>query len=588
MTAPSLERMKTMNVKKEELQGMKVLSGVALGEKAPDLIIRGGKIFNVFTKELIDQESIWIKDGRIAYVGPEQGPSKDEKTIEVDADGMVILPGLIEGHTHAVCNRYGIEEFIRSLIPTGVTTVITELMETAAISGRDGIEYPVRGFEGQPVRFYYTLPPVCGLTPSEEVMAISKEEFLSFLKDPHCVGIGEIYWGNMFLAGYQSERLREWIALTLAMGKVIEGHTAGASDRKLQAYTTYGFSSCHEPITEEEVLKRLRLGYWVMIREGSIRRELPGVKGIFQRKIDFRRLILCTDGVDPGDFVEEGYLDASIRRALHLGIPPELLYQMVTINVAEHFHLDHLIGSISPGKMADLILIPSLKEFSPQFILCNGRIICKEGKPLVEPKPFYFPHSMFNTVNLGEINFIPPSIQGKVRVIELVTRLVTQEKFVDLDSPEDSKDLLMVLAIDRLKKGGSFMGLLKGFGLQRGAYGTTMSWDSPAMIVVGGDPVSMNTVIGRLKETQGGGVYAIGKEIVSEFQAPLCGLVSLKPIKKIREEMKHLEGSLRENGVRWDKPILTVDTLTTPAIPHLRITHRGYVRVRDRKLLNLK
>jgi len=577
-----------MKVEIQELQRMKTLSEVALGERPPDLIIRNGKVFNVFTRELMDRESLWIKDGRIAYVGPDQDPPKDEKTVEIDAEERVILPGLIDGHTHAVCNRYGIEEFIRHLIPTGVTTVITELMETAAISGRDGIEYPIKGFKEQPVRFYYTLPPVCGLTPSEEVRAISKEEGASFLKDPHCVGIGEIYWGNMFLDGDQSERLREWIAIAFLMGKAIEGHTAGASERKLQAYTTYGFSSCHEPITEEEVLKRLRLGYWVMIREGSIRRELPGVRGVFQRKMDFRRLILCTDGVDPEDFLEEGYLDASVRRALRLGLPPELLYQMVTINVAEHFHLDSLIGSISPGKMADLILIPSLKEFSPQLVLCNGKIIYKEGKPLVEPKPFYFPESMFNTVNPGEVNLNYPSIQGKVRVIELVTRLVTQERMVDFDDPEASKELIWVMAIDRLNREGSFMGLLKGFGLQRGAYGTTMSWDSPAMIVVGCDQDSMNTVIGRLRENQGGGVYAIGNEIVSEFPAPLCGLVSLKPMKKIREEIKRLEDSLKENGVKWDKPTLTVDTLSTPAIPHLRITHRGYVRVKDRALLNLK
>lgn len=577
-----------MDAKMEELQRMKILSEVALGERAPDIFIHGGKIFNAFTRELIDKESVWIKDGKIAYVGPDSDPPKDEKTVEIDAEGMVLLPGLIDGHTHAVCNRYGIEEFIRYLIPTGVTTVVTELMETAAISGRDGIEYPIKSFEGQPVRFYYTLPPVCGLTPSEEVMAISKEEFLSFLQDPRCVGIGEIYWGNMFLEGNQSERLREWIAMTFPMGKVIEGHTAGASDRKLQAYTTYGFSSCHEPITEEEVLKRLRLGYWVMIREGSIRRELPGVKGVFQREMDFRRLILCTDGVDPQDFVEEGYLDASIKRALQLGIDPKILYQMVTINVAEHFRLDSLIGSISPGKMADLVFIPSLDDFSPRLILCNGKLIYKEGKSLVEPKPFYFPEYMFNTVNPGKVSLQRPSIQGEVRVIELVTRLVTQEKMINLDDPEASKDILMVLAIDRLRKGGSFMGLLKGFGLQRGAYGTTMSWDSPAMIVVGCDLESMNTVMERLREIQGGGVFAIGKEVVSEFPAPLCGLVSLKPMKKIKEEMKHLEESLRENGARWEKPTLTVDTLSTPAIPHLRITHRGYVRVRDRKLLDLK
>ncbi len=212
---------------------------------------------------------------------------------------------------------------------------------------------------GQPIRFFYTLSPLCGLTSAEETTAPTNEELLPLLKDPKCLGVGEIYWSNLFLEGKQGERVRELASMGLALGKRVEGHTAGASGRKLQAYSDFGISSCHEPITKEEVLERLRLGYWVMIREGSIRKELLGVKGIFKKGIDFRKLILCTDGVDPEDFLEEGYLDASLRRAMKLGVPPELAYQMVTINVAEHFRLDHLIGSLSPGKMADILMIPS-------------------------------------------------------------------------------------------------------------------------------------------------------------------------------------------------------------------------------------
>ena len=180
--------------------------------------------------------------------------------------------------------------------------------------------------------------------------------------------------------------MRELASIALDLGKRVEGHGAGANGGKLQAYTCFGISSDHEPITEEEVLERLRLGYWVMIREGSIRKELPGVKGIFDKKIDFRRLILATDGVDPEGFLEEGYLDASLKRALKLGVPPDLAYQMVTINVAEHFRLDHLIGSLSPGKMADILIIPSPEEFSPQLVMCDGKIIFKDGKSLVEPQ----------------------------------------------------------------------------------------------------------------------------------------------------------------------------------------------------------
>jgi adenine deaminase len=466
-----------------------------------------------------------------------------------------------------------------------VTTVITETIELAAVVGKDGIEYLAKGMEGQPIRLYYTVAPLCGLTPSEEAHALSKEDFLHFLKDPKCLGIGEIYWGNIFLDGSQGERMRDYVSMALELGKIVEGHTAGASGRKLQAYTDFGISSCHEPITEEEVLERLRIGYWVMIREGSIRKELEGVKGIFKNEIDFRRLTLATDSVYPDDFLKEGYLDAALKRMMKLGVSANVAYQMVTINVAEHFGIDHFIGSLSPGKMADLLIIPSEREFSPQLVMCDGKIIYKEGKSLVEPKKVFFPDHMLNTVNIRDYTFPPVPKKGKVRVIELVTRLVTKEKVVDLENPEESKDVIMVLALDRLGSGKAFMGLLKGFGLQRGAFATTMVWDMTDMIVVGCDTRSMETAIERLNEIRGGGVYAIGDQVIAEFAAPLCGILSLKPMEVLREEVKKIEDALKENGVTLENPALTIDIFGTPAIPHLRITHNGYVRLKDREIL---
>jgi adenine deaminase len=553
----------------------------------PDTVFTNGTLFNALTRELIKGQSIWVKDGIITYVGPESDFPVGLKTQLIDADGMVLLPGLIEGHTHILSQRYSVEEFIKHAIPSGVTTVITETMELAMIVGKGGIEWFAKGLEGQPIRIYYTVSPLCGLTPTEEINAPNREEYLAFLKDPKCLGVGEIYWGNIFLEGRQGERLRELVSMALEQGKVVEGHTAGAKGKKLQDYASLGISSCHEPITDKEVLERLRLGYWVMIREGGVRKELEGVKRIFKRRIDFRRLTLATDGVDSQEFLAEGYLDASLRTALKMGVPPKLAYQMVTINVAEHFGLERFIGSLSPGKMADLLIIPSPNDFSPQLVMCDGKIIYRDGKSLAEPRKLFFPDHLFNTVNVNGFRFPPVPQRGKVRVMELVTRLVTKESLIDLEDPEAASDVIMTLVINRLGSGKSFMGLLKGFGLQRGAYGTTMSWDTPDMIVVGCDLQSMETVIGRLQDT-GGGAYAIGKEIVAELPAPLCGLISLKPMESIAKEVQKLEESLRKNGVKWEKPILTVDTLGTPAIPNLRITHHGYVRLKDREILPLE
>src|SRR4030042_4506575 len=436
-----------------DIEKRKMLSEVALGNAPPDTVITHGVLFNVFTGEFIRGQSIWIKDGMIAYVGPDPDPCEAEKTLVIDTDGIVLLPGLIDGHTHIISNRSGIEEFIKHVIPGGTTTLVTELMEFAPIVGKDGIEYAVKGLEKQPIRVYHTIPPLCGLTPSEEINAPTNEELLPLLKDPQCLGVGEIYWGHIFLKGRQGERGRELVSMALGLGKIIEGHSAGAKGRKLQAYTCFGVSSCHEPINEDEVLERLRLGYSVMIREGSVRKELDGIKDIYRKKIDFRRLILATDGVDPEGFLEEGYLDAGEKRALTLGVAPGWAYQMATINVAEHFRLDHLIGCLSPGKMADMVIIPSPHDFSPRLVMCDGKVLYQDGKLMVEPKKVFFPEHMFHTVNVSNYTFSPLPKQGKVRVMELVTRLVTQEKMIDLEIPGESEDVIMILAMDRVGRG---------------------------------------------------------------------------------------------------------------------------------------
>jgi len=237
--------------------------------------------------------------------------------------------------------------------------------------------------------------------------------------------------------------------------------------------------------------------------------------------------------------------------------------------------------------MADMVLIPSPKEYSPQLVMVNGKIIFQDGRNLTEPKKVFFPEYMFHTVTLKDFDFSMRPQEGKVRVIELVTRLVTREGVVDLKDPKASREVIMLLALNRLGSGEKFLGFLKGFGLKRGACGSTMCWDSVDMIIVGCDWESMETVMGRLQEIGGGAVYAIGTEVIAEFPAPLCGLVSLKPMEVLRDEIKKLEAALRGNGVPWESPLLTIDILGTAAIPHLRITHSGYVRFKDRELLSV-
>lgn len=569
------------------MNGFERIRSVALGDLPPDKAVINGTVFNAFTNEFIQRQSIWIKDGIIAYVGPENSPPCSAYTEIIDADGMTILPGLIDGHTH-VLNRSGVEEFVRFVIPTGVTTVVTETTEFGSVAGKVGIDAFIRALHDQPIRFYYTVSPLCGLTLSEEGLALSAEETLALVEEPECLGLGEVYWGNYFIPGHQGERIRDLVNTVLKRGKRVEGHAAGAHGRKLQAYIGSGISSCHEATTEQDVLERLRLGLWTMIREGAIRKELEAVSAIFAKGLDLRRIILTTDGGDPEEFVANGYLDASVKRALNLGVPPDRVYQMVTLNVSEHFRLDHLLGSLSPGKLADLVIIPSPEAYSPQFIMCNGNVLFRDSQPIVKARQASFPPSLFDTVRVDDRSFPGVPNQGMVRAIELVTRLVTKESIVNLGNPQEAQDVLFLLDMERTGRQKSFMGFLKGFGLQRGACGTTMCWDSMDMIIIGRDAVSMRTAIGRLREIGGGAVFAVGSEIVTEFPAPLCGVVSLAPMEELYRTIKTVEGHLRANGVPWERPLLTIDILTTAAIPHLRITHDGYVRLKDRQVLSWK
>ncbi len=559
---------------------------VSLGIEPPDMVIENALLFSSPTGEFLPGASIWIKGGRIAYAGSGEPANIGPETAVMDARSQVILPGLIEAHTH-VMSLTGLEEFTRFVIPSGTTTVITETIELATISGQMGFDCFIEGMKGQPIRFYYTISPLCGLTPEQEVNAPHVEAYKRYLEDPMCLGLGEIYWANLLLQNEQGDRVRRLAALALSIGKRVQGHTAGASNKKLQAYTALGATSCHEPITEEEVISRLRLGYWVMIRQGAVRKELDQVAGVFGKDLDKRRLIISTDSMDPHNFLTEGSLDGAVRRALELGISPELVYQAVTINVAEHFRVDHLVGSLLPGRAADLVMIPSPEEYEPQLVMCGGEIIYEQGEAKVSPSKVRYPEEMFQTVKVSLDQIPLPAFSGRVRAVELVTRLVTKEAIVDLDDPSVAEDTLAVAAIERTGRGGAFAGYLKGFGLKEGAFGSTMCWDSTDLIVIGKDEASIKSVVQRINEMRGGTVLAKGERILAEYPAPVCGLLSIESMEKAAERIRKLEMELKALGVKWENPLLTLVTLGTAAIPHIRITHQGYVRLKDHALLGI-
>lgn len=577
----------------------------ALGKVAPDLLLSGGTIFNGVTGEFLPQLNIWVKEGLIAYVGPDLPCGS---AAEIPLGGRVVLPGLIDTHTHPM-GFVRLEQFVEHVVPCGVTTAILETDDLPRIVGMDGYRELARQAAAQPLRLFYTTSPLGGLTLEEELMVPAWEQTASLFSDPRCLGVGEVYWSNLLLPGKQGERLRRLIDAALAAGRLVEGHTAGAGGVKLQAYVAEGVSSCHEPITAQEVADRLRLGLWVLLRQGGVRKELEGASDVFDLALDFRRLALSTDGQYPQGFLDEGYLDAAVREALRRGVAPRIVYQMVTINAAEHFRLDGMLGLIAPGRYADLVVIPSPTEYRPELILCEGRRLYEVGGHRARPSVMDFPEAFYHTMHVNLPGAAEPAwpaepmaAGGGLRCLEYVSRLVTKEAVFQAGGseaaaarallagdplPSGPGDLNLLLAVDRLAARGSFLGLAKGYGLQQGAVGSSMCWDTGDVLAIGCDRASLRTVVARLAETGGGAVYARGDDVVAELRSPICGLLSEGSMQEVAESVRGLGEVLAQAGVAWENPLLSLITLATPAIPHFRVTHRGYVRLRDRAVLGV-
>jgi adenine deaminase len=576
----------------------RALIEVALGAAPADLVVSNARLLNVYTGEWLPGHAVAVSGERIAYVGPEARFAVGPRTQLVDAEGQALVPGLVDGHTHLL-SRYGVEEFVRYAAPGGTTTVVTELIELASVVGLQGITSLLEALADQPITFFGTLPPLAGLAPFVETVAPPLDAYRRLLARDDVLGLGEVYWGNL-LRG--DRRLLELVAETQRTGKLVQGHAAGAKGQRLAAYVAAGVHSDHEPITADEGLERLRLGLHWMAREGEIRRDLEVFAPLWrEHRVELRRLILATDSVGPRRLLEQGYLEHVVRRAIKLGVPPEQAIQAATLNVAEHYRLDHLLGGIAPGRWADLVLLLEVPSFRPSAVIARGKLIARDGELLGQPRQTTFPKRMLNSIRRPRLfrpdDFVVSgngSAQPEVRAVEMVTHLVTREATAQPPARDGQlvadprQDLAKLAAFNRSgRSADGFVGFVRGFGLERGALATSMCWDSQCLIVIGVDDRDMAHAACRLLDSQGGATVFANGELLAEFQAPVGGIISQAPLPDIVAELEEVEQALRHLGTRLEDPLLAADVMTTAAIPHLRVTERGYVRVRDGELLGL-
>jgi len=578
------------------LDGAQEVINVTLGKEKADLALINATILNVYTGELLDHYSVTIKGEWIAYVGNDPEDTIGPNTNVIDVKGKTIIPGLIDGHTHLVWLS-NVSEFLQYTMVGGTTTIITETMETFSIMGYEGVVDFLASLSDQPIKIFATAPSMASI--SKKARGISKKTLRKLLLRDDILGLGESYWQTVM---QEPEEYFPIFKETLQFGKRLEGHSAGAKGEKLMAYIASGISSCHEPINAEEVLERLRLGMHVMIREGSIRSDLATISRIKDAGVDFRRLILVTDGVEPGDLLEKGYMEVVVQKAIDCGFDPVHAIQMATINVAEYFFLDGIVGGIAPGKYADMLVIPSPGIIKAEYVISKGKIIAREGNLLVSPRKHVFSKDSRNSIHfLRElepsdfsipVKKSPPQIN--VRVIDQVTDLVTKELIlsvpvVDCEIRSDvSKDILKVAAIDRRYFPGKiFVGLIRGFRLSTGAIACSAAWDTSDIVVVGENDKDMAGAVNRIYDLQGGAVVYVKGKILAEIPLPLFGTMADMPIEMLAKRMEEVTNITKDLGFPFDDPLLTLVTLTGAAIPFLRICEEGLVNLKDGKTLGL-
>ncbi len=583
----------TTNTKKM-LQLMKV----ALGEIEADLAIINGNVVNVYTGELIKKQIVLIKGNSIAYIG-EQAPSSSfgSETQVINAEGKTLIPGLIDGHTNSD-SQYLVGELVKYAIKGSTTTIITETAGIGSLLGYKGVLEFMKRYRHQPVRFFFTMPPINCISPStEENSPPTLFELKQLLCRDDVVGLGEVSWAQV---NENHPRLLEAIATTINSGKQVDGHSAGARDHKLQAFFSTGVSSCHESTSAEEVLERLRIGVFVPIREGEVRKDLTETSRIKDLNIDRNLLGVSADSVDPRQLVNDGYMDFIVQKVINHGFNPVLAIQMASINVARHFGLN-FIGGIAPGKLADIVIVPDLRNIKAEIVIVNGEIAFDKGELVTEPRKVSFPRSFYHTVHLkkdftgADFNIqVNSGSPVKIRVIDQVSDLVTREAIVTFPvnngilATNVRDDILKVTVIDRYWEPGKFIvGFIRGFGLKRGAIATSSAWNCGHIIVVGVNNPDMALALNRIRELQGGTVVCADGEVMEELPLPVAGLFSDRSIEVIAGKYDDIQRAAQKLGTTLPDIHMSLQVLSTPLIPFLRICEEGLFDLKQDKFVSL-
>jgi adenine deaminase len=570
-----------------------------MGELKADLIVSGGKLINVYSGEILDGFEVAVLDGRICYVGPSAKHTAGKKTEILDASGCYVSPGLIDGHTHIGHYARPFEN-LQSFLPHGTTSVVASADELCSVFGLRGLKIFLAEVAVHPLRVFTLVSMAAPQDPALcSTAAFSPDEIDEALDDSRVYGLGEIVsWLRLLQA---DDELLAKIEMAHHRGKIVQGHTAGARDQKLCAVAALGISSCHEPICFEDAIERLRLGYWTMLREGSLRQDLEEtIPRLIRSGAGLQRVILVTDSMTPDDVAAHGHMDNVVRRAIKLGLAPLQALQAVTINPALCSGLEQEVGGLAPGRHADFVLIDDLDHCHVRQVWVDGKPAARLGVSEIQSAPIAVPQELMHSITLhGNISaetfrISAPALNPRIRVMELVNQTITAERVIECAAASGTveanlyDDILKVAMFDRHGRCEEpAFGFLKGWGAKVGAAGLTTNLDENTLMVVGSDDGDMALCANALLEAGGGMAIVDGGEILDLLAFPCGGIFSLHPWQEVGRGLKQMQTRLKEMGSPFDKPIFALIFFPFVTLPALRITARGLVNAKERRIVPL-
>jgi adenine deaminase len=569
----------------------------ALGKRTADLTVKGGYLINVYTEEAY-RADVAIAGNRIAAVDE----SLPDGRMVVNVDGMYLAPGFIDSHTHVEMSFLTLTEFGKIALKHGTTCVMEEPHEIANVLGLRGVKALVEEAKTLPVRFYFQIPS-CVPSSIHETSgaALTLKDVKEGLKLPRVVGLGEFMNVPSILRADRGA-LRK-IEVARRLGAVVEGHCPGLEGCELNAYASTGISSDHEAFQPLEGVRKLRAGLTLEIREGSTVKNLKDLlKPILKLNLSLENCCLATDDILPGDLEALGYMDYVVRRAIEEGVDPVKAVKMATLNPARHFRLEQDLGSVTPGKLADIVVLKNLQKVEVDSVILNGKIAYHRGDIRVPFKKFRFPSWAYNTVKLKrkikreELKVRVQGFSGSrvlvnvIRITEGQAYTLREKRWMKVRDGEvlGDEDAAKVFVIERHgKRGGVGKGFIAGLGLRKGAISSTVGHDAHNIIVAGHDVEDVYLAFRRLFEIKGGIVIVQDGEVTCDLPLPIAGLMSDEKYERVLRRLEELEREARKLGVSIKSPFVQLSFISLTSIPEIRLTDLGLFDVKANRFIDL-